>query len=305
MTNLSAITPQPQKKYFTVPFPPPEAGITSTIMTITPEMASEILSTTNLDIQRKVRRAAVTFLARQMKEGKWDLNGDAIRFDVNRDNIDGGHRLNACVEAQTPFTTVVVFNLPSKVIETIDTQRQTRSLANIMDIMFNNVQYVTAAASLVEFLLNFKSGRYYSAAKTDTSGSSVSKALSISEKIRFFEENSETLPKFIIDNMSLYTNGDKLLKPKVFLGLKYICDGIDPLKSNTFFSKLATGVGVEDGCPSSFIRTRLIAAKTSNDKKLYLSDIEKMGLVIKGFQYFRLGKKQKSFQIPKTIDGLI
>lgn len=95
-----------------------ETKVYTTVETITPQMA-QVYLTHNTD-NRKLRDYTVRFYARQMKQGYWMLNGDAIRFSKDGRLIDGQHRLKACIEADVPFTTLVVRGLDGESQITMD-----------------------------------------------------------------------------------------------------------------------------------------------------------------------------------------
>lgn len=46
--------------------------------------------------------------AKQMKDGKWRLNGEPIIVDDQGCCVNGYHRLSACIEAGVPFRTLLV-----------------------------------------------------------------------------------------------------------------------------------------------------------------------------------------------------
>ena len=70
---------------------------------ITPEIAEAWLTQNNNN--RPVSAGVIRKYARDMRADKWLFTGDAIRFDKNKNLIDGQHRLMACIAAETPFRT--------------------------------------------------------------------------------------------------------------------------------------------------------------------------------------------------------
>lgn len=94
-------------------------AITTEIREVTPEEAISILER-NPD-NRIVRQIRVQQLARDMKAGRWRLNGEAIKFNGNENLMDGQHRLLACVVAGKSFTTLIVRGLTDADHSTIDT----------------------------------------------------------------------------------------------------------------------------------------------------------------------------------------
>lgn len=97
------------------------------IKTITPSDAAEMVNS-NLD-DRKVNQGYVSQYARDMKDGKWELNGSTVLIDTEKRRIDGNHRLLGCIEADTPFTTLVVSDVDNEIKLTID-QGRNRTLAD-------------------------------------------------------------------------------------------------------------------------------------------------------------------------------
>ena len=90
--------------------------------TITPTMAKEYL-TRNTN-NRNFQKGTALLYARLMRDGQWMVNGDAIRFNINEDLVDGQHRLAAVVDTGLPLTTFVIRGLPIEAQLTIDQQRK-------------------------------------------------------------------------------------------------------------------------------------------------------------------------------------
>jgi len=88
-----------------------------TIM-VTPARADEWLKANVKN--RNPSPTRIAQYARDMTLGRWRLTGDPIRFDCAGRLIDGQHRLLACVEAGTPFMTVVIYDLPNDMQPVID-----------------------------------------------------------------------------------------------------------------------------------------------------------------------------------------
>lgn len=100
------------------------------IETITPERAKALLNN-NLG-NRTMSAQVVKKYASDMKENKWELNGDSISISKNGVLKNGQHRLSACVMANMPFTTVVAYDVDEDVKQ-ID-RGYKRSLSNILEM---------------------------------------------------------------------------------------------------------------------------------------------------------------------------
>ena len=104
--------------------------VKNSVMSVTPEMAEKWLSR-NIENNRKINDDRVNAYAREMKDGKWLVTGQAIQFDENGVLIDGQHRLQAVIKAQTPVQMLVTTGLSPTAVNVIDTM-QARSVNQIM-----------------------------------------------------------------------------------------------------------------------------------------------------------------------------
>ncbi len=81
-------------------------NIHAEVITITPAMAKKfLLKNANM---RKPSLGWVKDLAREMKRGQWELNGEAIKFNSRGNLIDGQHRLMAIVRSGVSIECLVV-----------------------------------------------------------------------------------------------------------------------------------------------------------------------------------------------------
>ncbi len=69
---------------------------------------------------RKLRNARVDQMARDMRSGKWDDNGETIKFSKTGVLLDGQHRLSALIESDTVQVFTVVAGLDDEAQRTID-----------------------------------------------------------------------------------------------------------------------------------------------------------------------------------------
>ena len=83
----------------------------ASIEEITPAQAEKLLERN--DNNRSVSIPHVEAMARDMLDRKWEMTGEAIKLSPDGKLLDGQHRLLACVKSCTPFTTLVIRDLPS------------------------------------------------------------------------------------------------------------------------------------------------------------------------------------------------
>jgi hypothetical protein len=86
-------------------------------------------------------------MAEDMRTGNWTLNGESIKFSEDpRTLLDGQNRLLACIEAETPFTTLVAYDLPHSTQDTMDTATS-RIFSDVLNLM--GEQHYVALAAIV------------------------------------------------------------------------------------------------------------------------------------------------------------
>lgn len=94
------------------------------------EIAEQMLG--KLEPNRRLISNHVQFLAREMSEGRWQVNGDTIRFSGDR-LLDGQHRLHALIQADIKIWALVVEEIPQTAFSTIDTGRM-RGAGDVLSI---------------------------------------------------------------------------------------------------------------------------------------------------------------------------
>ena len=92
------------------------------IVKVTPDMASKWLKKNSNN--RTVSKWLVQNYARQMRENKWQLYGEAIMFDTKGNLMNGQHRLLAVIEADATVPMAVGRGFPESVKDTFDQHRK-------------------------------------------------------------------------------------------------------------------------------------------------------------------------------------
>ena len=137
----------------------------SRVCEFTPELAEYILdkSKGNLNINNRPRKSQkIIEYKRDMQIDNWSLTGDTIKFGTDGYLKDGQNRLAACIQAQTPFTTHVLFGIDPNTFHHMDTGKN-RGADDVLAIM--GVTNSSKVAQQIKFLLNWEKG------KTNTAGS--------------------------------------------------------------------------------------------------------------------------------------
>lgn len=120
--------------------------ITATMEFITPRLAKEYLEK-NTSNYRKLSHTTVWQYANDIENGRWQENGEAIKFDEEGTLVDGQHRLKAIVMANVPACMMVVRGV-SKGTQIYDIQRR-RTVEQIVKhhITDNSVNNYTISAA--------------------------------------------------------------------------------------------------------------------------------------------------------------
>lgn len=93
-------------------------SIKTDIVTVTPALAKTWLEANT--INRSWRPSHVAAFARDMRAGRWMINGGTITFDTTGTLLDGQHRLMAVIEANLPMQFIVVSGVAREAMPTID-----------------------------------------------------------------------------------------------------------------------------------------------------------------------------------------
>jgi hypothetical protein len=88
------------------------------IETITPSKAKDLLKLNTKN--RSLRAHYVSELARQMRDGLWQLSSQGIAIDANNILADGQHRLHAVVEANVAVQMQVTYNMNPDAFQVLD-----------------------------------------------------------------------------------------------------------------------------------------------------------------------------------------
>lgn len=249
----------------------PVQTVTTSVQTITPELAKKYLSRRNSG-NRNLSAAAIAKYAEDMRFGRWHLTGQPIVFDSNGRLVDGHHRLTAAAENNLTFTTLVVFGVLPQTVEAFDLVRP-RSSADVAHMNgVTNARQICAIANLI--LIHERHGIQYmaSSAKHPTK-IEVSKA-------------AVEYPDLQIALMR--ARGIKRWVPPAVGGFCYwAMRQVDRAKADQFYELLESGEGLRKGNPVLALRNRLINNKTGRAR---LDDIYIVALMFKAWSAFRHGR---------------
>jgi hypothetical protein len=255
--------PQPLRK------PQAEYAIRTTL---TPLMAAKYIEL-NRRPNRALRPDHVETLARDMREGRWQCNGESIIFDRHGNILDGQHRLAAIVSSQTSIETYVVHGLDPEVFTTIDRGTR-RNMADVLG-MCGEIHRTILAASLVWIYVHEHGGMqaYHRRDRRPTIG-----------------ELEEILLKHPgLRQSCRYGHGSRTpLLPGLGTALHYLFAQKDATLAASFFDRLASGEHLSKADALYALRERLIKNLQARRK---LPAVDIAALTIKAWNAHRVGAK--------------
>lgn len=124
--------------------------IVARVLTITPDHAVQIWQSRNL-LNRPLMDRVVDQYMRDMQQGRWQVSGQGIIFDCAGRLVDGHHRIKACIQANVPFTTLVVRNVDERavLVQDIGAQRRAGQIAHMVGMPNSSCACATARLVLM------------------------------------------------------------------------------------------------------------------------------------------------------------
>ncbi len=221
------------------------------VVDVTPSIAESWLSKN--DGNRKLAKAYVSRFAQDMRNGSWQVTGDAIKFDRNSRLIDGQHRLRACVQSGVSFRTMVIYGLEPELQMVIDTGKP-RTGADVVSM--HGLPNSSAFHATMRVILAEKVGLPPSAGGSQISVTHTDLLACMKKhpKLDLYVFRPGTFPRGVALGWVSYIN----------YVLSTILNEQDAAQS--IATVLKTGVPAYSGDPVQMVRERMLAtAKTRRD----------------------------------------
>lgn len=266
------------------------AKVTSGVETITPERALNLLSKAETYAakhgfkQRSLKKGHVKNLAKAMTGGHWQLNGEAIIVDKHGVPKDGQHRLHACVQAQKPFETMVVYGVEPEVFRTIDTGA-TRTMGDILTIVGEKDVNVFASALSVLYKVEANKGRITAWSK---SSDRPTKAMLLD-----LAEKHPKLQEYVARTSKLR----RLMSAGLAATLWYLMAKRDTTLADMFWGKIGTGDELRRGDILHTLRERMI--KERNQRPSPTQD-QTADIIVRAWNALRRGETTAKLQRGKS-----
>jgi hypothetical protein len=242
---------------------------------------------------RSINAATVRSYKEEMRAGRWELNGEAIKFDVDGHLIDGQHRLLALSqtvadEDSVLIESMVVRGLPPTTQRSMDggSRRQAgqqlgmRNIANSFNI-----------ASVARFwtMLHTKDGKY------DPGALFGEQALKVSNlSIELWVDDHPDEVAFA----NTYMSGIRKIetRPGMSGAVLLILAEANQTAALEFFDGVIVGANLPLGSPILALRNRFDSARRTREK---LSDRDVLGFYLQAWSFWRRGRQLGKVHRPR------
>jgi hypothetical protein len=255
--------------------------ITTTIVDVTPEMAEQWLQLCNIG-NRNLSVNKANGYAREMVEGRWHFNGEAIQFDTAGMLLNGQHRLLAIVTSDTTQTFLVVQGLNRTSQVTMD-QGNRRSPTDQLKVV--GVDVHTSVAAAIRICLQWESGRLFGDAKRIK--------VTTGEIVQWANDNKDSLD--LLNSLPLTALSKIPVKPSITYAVALRLYEIDVEDAAQFFELLSTGAGLAKDSPILALRNRF--TRISIDRT-FLPTRDVIAYYIRAWNGFRTNESMAKLQRP-------
>jgi hypothetical protein len=245
------------------------------IVRITPDTAASFLARKHPGGRRN--QNAVSSYAQAMRNGEWALNGMPIIMSRNGVLLDGLQRLYACIDAKTPFVTVLAENVPDDTVHTIDQQRR-RSFTGVLEI--RGIPRPAAVASMLAKLIRYDDN-------TLTRGTSTPPWSRMERALEANRDEIDTAVKFSFDHPARLL-AESIRTPLCFMGLQ-----VDRTALRHFLDAIAHPERFDPGEPGVLIRRRLVEGR--DDPALRLTAVTVFAICIKALNDTMAGTRSETY----------
>lgn len=233
---------------------------------LTPQKAKEIL--TKHPVNRRAAEAVIERYGRDMKAGKWKLNGQTVKISSAGNLIDGQHRLKACITSGCSFPTLIVHGIDEAAFDTFDLGSK-KGYHTILSER-GEIQSTTLAAA-VKWVWLYRNDSL--------------RSRHIQPTLAELDSVLEAYPE-IRNGLSNINKLRDFMPPSTGVFLQFACAEKSASDSKRFFSDIGEGLGLAREDAAYVLRQKLIKEKRKA-RRVSASDIERIVWIIKAWNAFR------------------
>ena len=256
----------------------PLAQPVATVATVTPTDAKRWLDANTHN--RSLRPMVVAAYARDMAAGRWQFNGEAIKFATDGTLLDGQHRLHAVVKSGATITVLIVNGLPAETQDVMDSGAK-RQASDALRLA--GVKNSTTTAAIARLALNID----ISGGKKITNG----RAFTHPEILDFLDSH----PGVIDAAVAAAHYRTKIDMQASVLGYAWWRLGnVSAKATGEFFETIANSQTSGKGDPRAALISRLNSARRNNER---IAQQAQVSLLFRAWNAWRKGQQVERFQI--------
>jgi hypothetical protein len=262
-----------------------EAQVKTGIMLVTPQIAMEWLG--KMKHNRPLNQKNVDFIVKQMREGKWKINNDAICFDLDGNLLNGQHRLTSVMKYGSGVNMLIAWGLEKEAFNVMDTGRNRKASDILRANGFSNENNYSAIAT---FVLNWKQGTFFHREGKRTFDNN--------DILNFVEKNPKIFD--IFSKTAPITKKFKAIGNSHISGMYWVFSEINQEDADKFFELYAGGGNPPKSHPVSVLRELLITDMGSMKK---YPPKEKLAFLILAWNAFREKRQVKVLRYNSQIES--
>jgi len=217
-----------------------------------------------------------------MANGRWQFTGDAIKFAVGGQLLDGQHRLHALVEADASLPMLVVRDVPPAAQAVMDSGSK-RTAADALSL--SGEQSATTLASVA--LLVITDG---AASRKQVSTSEIMAAISTDPSIRWA---SEAISRYRVTGVT----------PSVVGYAYWRLSSIDAAAAHSFFDSLSNLVGLPAGSPILALHRRLSNGTGDQRQRSHAYRQETLACIFMAWNAWRKNENRSIIKLAYAASG--
>ncbi len=241
-------------------------GLRSKTVDLTPDLARLLIASQQHN--RNIKRDLVERLARDIREGRWQLNAQPILIDIENRLGDGQHRCLAVIQAQVSVPVVITHGIAPTAFATLDSGRS-RTPADLLSLKGEKATgNLTAALNLISLEKRGSMKR-----------NKWSEAATNPEREQILQQHPE-----IRESVALCEKAKAVISVGIFAFVHWRGRQIDVEIADAFVELVASGANLSEENPAFVLRETLLKNKAMRNRKLQRPVI--VAYAIKAFNAF-------------------
>lgn len=256
------------------------------IILVDPAMARRVLAKNVRN--RPISEFHVQKLMREMESGRWQYNGEAIKWSVDDVLLDGQHRLTALSRLSNDFGALpflVIRGLPSSAQDTMD-QGKVRSAGDqlAIDDLISSKSDARIIAGAIRVYLQWSEDRLFGNRFSHVSNPEI-----------VAWAHAHPIELHMLDDIACAQLRRVKARPSLTLAVMLILRKVDGEAQREFAAALYTGAGLDAGSPILALREKLIRI---NDQKVRTPDRDFLAFFLSAWNAWRAGRSMKDIRRP-------